>query len=148
MLKAFGNLSVDGKIDVLNETPMYIFRNYIPNKKVKCNYCQPPWMNGKMKKCLRERSKVITIYYKHGQKKRTKKKLQPKAAYCTRNIMKAENRYILRMTSKLNDSKAAPETYWSILNQLLYNKKIPSMPPLVVNNKLLSGFCIKANLFK
>ena len=78
MLKDFGNLSVDGKIDVLNETPMYIFRNYIPNKKVKCNYSQPPWMNDKMKKCLRERSKVIKIHYKHGQKKRTKENYNQK----------------------------------------------------------------------
>ena len=28
------------------------------------------------------------------------------------------------MTSKLNDPKTAPKTYWSILNQFLYNKKI------------------------
>ena len=62
--------------------------------------------------------------------------------------MKAINGYILTMTRKLNDSKAAPKTYWSILNRLLYNKKISSIPALVVNNKFLSGFCIKANLFK
>ena len=36
-VKAFGNLSVDEKDDVLNETLMNIFRNYIQNKKVKCN---------------------------------------------------------------------------------------------------------------
>ena len=47
-VKAFVNLSVDGKVDVLNETLMNIFRNYTPNKKVKCNYCQPPWMNEKI----------------------------------------------------------------------------------------------------
>ena len=35
-VEAFRNLSVDGKVDVLNETLMNIFRNYIPNKKVKC----------------------------------------------------------------------------------------------------------------
>ena len=57
------------KNDVLNETLMNIFRNYIPNKKFKCNYCQPPWMNDKIKKCLRERSKLTKSYYKYGQKK-------------------------------------------------------------------------------
>ena len=71
-VKAFGNLPVDGKVDVLNETLMNIFRNYIPKKKVKCNYCQSPWMNDKIKKCLRERSKLIKFCYKHGQKKWTK----------------------------------------------------------------------------
>ena len=56
-VKAFGNLSVDGEIDVLNETLMNIFRNYIPNKKVKCNYCQLPWMNDK-KKMLERKIKI------------------------------------------------------------------------------------------
>ena len=41
-VKGFGNLSVDGKVGILNETLMNIFRNYIPNNKVKCNCCQPP----------------------------------------------------------------------------------------------------------
>ena len=67
-VKAFEHLSVDGRVDVLNETIMNIFRNYIPSKKVKCNYCQPPWMNDKIKKCLRERSKLTKIYYKQGKK--------------------------------------------------------------------------------
>ena len=51
------------------------------------------------------------------------------------------------MTSKRNNPKAAPKTYWSILNQFLYNKEIPSIDPLLVNNKFISDFCIKANLF-
>ena len=41
-VKAFGKHSVDGKVDVLSETLMNIFRNNIPNKKAKSNYCQPP----------------------------------------------------------------------------------------------------------
>ena len=37
--KAFENRSVDGKA---NETLLHIFQNYIPNKKIKCDYRQPP----------------------------------------------------------------------------------------------------------
>ena len=55
-VKAFGNLSVDGKVDSRNERLVNIFWNYIPNKNVKCSYCQSPCMNDKIKKCLRERS--------------------------------------------------------------------------------------------
>ena len=32
-VKAFGNLSIDAKVDVLNETLINIFRNYVSNKK-------------------------------------------------------------------------------------------------------------------
>ena len=44
--------------------------------------------------------------------------------------MKAKNDYTQRMTNKLNDPKADPKTYWSILNRFLYNKKIAAIPPL------------------
>ena len=51
------------------------------------------------------------------------------------------------MTSKPIDPKTAPKTYWSILNRFLHNKNIPSIPPLLVNNKFISEFRVKANLF-
>ena len=35
--KAFENLSVDEKVYFLNKTLLNVFRNYIPNKKVKCD---------------------------------------------------------------------------------------------------------------
>ena len=55
-------------------------------------------------------------YYKHGQKKEDQEKLPTKAAFCTEEILKTKSDYMLRMTNRLNDPKAAPETY----------KKIPS----------------------
>ena len=145
--KAFGNLPVDRKVDLLNETLLNIFRNYIPIKKIKFNYCQPPWMIDNIKRCVKERSKLTKFFYKNGQKREDKEKLEAKATYCTEQIMKAKNDYTQRMTNKLNDPKAAPKTYWSILNRFLYNKKIPAIPPLLVNGKFASDFCTKANLF-
>ena len=67
--KAFENLSVDGKVKHLNETLLNIFRNYIPNKKIKCDYRQPPWINDNIKSSLKQRSKLTKIYYKNGLRK-------------------------------------------------------------------------------
>ena len=50
------------------------------------------------------------------ERKGRKTKLEAKAAYCTEKIIKAKNDYILVMTNKLNDPKAPPKTYWSILH--------------------------------
>ena len=47
--KAFENLSVDEKVELLNKTLLNIFRNCIPNKKIKCDYRQPPWMTDNIK---------------------------------------------------------------------------------------------------
>ena len=48
---------------------------------------------------------------------------------------------------KLEDPKSAPKTCWTILNCLIYNKKIPTIPPLFVNGNSVSDFSVKANLF-
>ena len=51
------------------------------------------------------------------------------------------------MTSKLADSHTAPKTYWTLLNRLLYNKKIPAIPPLLLDGKCVSDFYEKSNIF-
>ena len=71
--RVFRKLSVDRKVDLLNETLLNMFRNYIPNKKIKFNYCQPAWMNDNIKRCLKERSKLTKFFYKNGQIGKKKK---------------------------------------------------------------------------
>ena len=51
------------------------------------------------------------------------------------------------MTTKLEYSNAAPKTYWAILNRLLYNKKIPAIPPLFVDGSFISDYCKKQIFF-
>ena len=51
------------------------------------------------------------------------------------------------MTTKLQDPKTAAKTYWAILSRLIYNKKIPAIPSLLVKGKFVSDFCEKTNLF-
>ena len=61
--------------------------------------------------------------------------------------MEAKNHYIVKMTTNLQDAKAAAKTYLAILSRLLYNEKIPEIPSLLVNGKFVSYFWEKANLF-
>ena len=144
---AFKDLSVNEKVEFLNETLLNIFRNYIPNKKIKCDYRQPPWMTDKTKTLLKQRYKLTKLFYKNGQTTTDHKNVLLKSAECTKEIIEAKKMYILTMSKKLEDSKTAPKTYWTILNRLIYNKKIPTIPPLFVNGNFVSDFSVKANLF-
>ena len=65
--KAFENLSIDAKVELFNETLLNIFRHYIPNKKIKCDYHQSPWMNDNIKRKLKQRTKLIKYFYKNDQ---------------------------------------------------------------------------------
>ena len=141
--KAFENLSVDKKVDFLNKTLLNIFRNYIPNKKIKCDYRQPPWMTDNIK----ERCKLTKFFYINGQRKIDRDKVLERSEEYTKQILKAKKNYILKMTKTLADSKTSPKTYWTILNRLLYNRKLPTIPCLLDDGKLVSDFCKKPNIF-
>ena len=147
MNRAFENLPVNEKVELLNETLLNIFGSYIPNKKIKCDYRQPPCMADNIKKTLKQRSKLTKLFYKNGQRNSDHIKVLEKSEECASLISEAKKNYILKMTSKLEDSNTASKTYWSILNRFLYNKKIPAIPPLLVDGNFISDFCEKANLF-
>ena len=54
--------------------------------------------------------------------------------------LEAKKNYILKMTKKLADSNTSPKTYRTMLSRLLYIKKLPIIPPLLVDDKLVSDF--------
>ena len=56
-------------------------------------------------------------------------------------------KYHERLANKLNDPKTAPKTYWAILNTFVNGSKIPLISSLQVDNKLVTDFLDKANLF-
>ena len=51
------------------------------------------------------------------------------------------------MCEKPNGPITAPKTYWKIINRFLSNKKIPAIPPLLVNGEIISDFSRKASIF-
>ena len=104
-------------------------------------------MTDNIKKSLKERCKLRNFFYKNGQKKIDHDKVLEKSEECTKQILEAKKNYILKMTKKLADSNTSPKTYWTILNRLLYNGKLPKIPPLLVNGTLVSSLCKKANIF-
>ena len=61
------------------------------------------------------------------------------------NIRKEE--YQNHIALKLNDPMTNTKTYWSILKTFYNGKKVPVIPPLLINNKLISDLKVKANHF-
>ena len=46
---------------------------------------------------------------------------------------------------KLNNPKTISKTYWSILKTFYNGRKIPTIPPILMEDKLESDFKIKTN---
>ena len=79
LAKDFWKSFFDRNVDLLNETLLNIFKNYIQNGKIKFNYCQSPRMNENIKRYLKERSKLtffFLFFCKNDQKREYKPKLE------------------------------------------------------------------------
>ena len=81
--KPFENLSSDGKVELLNETLLNIFRNNIPNKKLKCAF---------------------------SSRESDHDKVLEKSPECTIKTFETKKRYILKMINKLEDPNTASKT--------------------------------------
>ena len=62
-------------------------------------------------------------------------------------INKSKQNYYSRVASKLTNVQRNSKTYWSLLNRFLNNKKIPLIPPLFHENKFVTNFKEKAEIF-
>ena len=51
------------------------------------------------------------------------------------------------MGKRLNDPSTSAKSYWSLLKTFYNKRKIPLIPPLLVNNNFVTDFKEKANLF-
>ena len=55
--------------------------------------------------------------------------------------------YHSKLAAKLVSPSTSAKTYWSNLKTFANGRKVPVMPPLLINNEFISNFKIKANYF-
>ena len=58
----------------------------------------------------------------------------------TKTISEAKEKYISHLSQKLIDPSTEPKTYWKIIHRFVNNRKTPMIPPVLVNNKIISNF--------
>ena len=58
-------------------------------------------------------------------------------------IYEKKNDYYNALAKKLSDSTTSFKTYWSISKTFYNTKKVPIMPPILIENKLETDFLKK-----
>ena len=125
---------------------MTILGNFIPHKLLKFKCKQSLWVNPKIYSLHRNCEKLTKVFYKNPSDS-FKEVLMSKPTSCSNLIVTAKENYQKKMTEKLDNSFAAPKTYWSILNNFLGKRKAANIPRLIVIDFVVSDFTRKANLF-
>ena len=62
-------------------------------------------------------------------------------------VISAKDLYYKNLAKKLNNPLLQAKTYWSILKVFYNDKKIPIIPPLLIDNKFVTDVKSKANIF-
>ena len=63
------------------------------------------------------------------------------------SIEASKERYYSCLSKKLMEPSTSPKTYWSVLKSFHNNKKIPCIPPIFHENRFVTNFKEKAELF-
>ena len=79
---------------------MNLFRNSIPNKKVKYKYVEALWINKNIKSTLNKRSWLTKRYYVHGQVQSDYDLLISYLKKCREMILSSKPVYMLKMSYK------------------------------------------------
>ena len=104
-------------------------------------------MNNEIKCACLKKAKIYRRYVKNIHSIINQHDLQNAVTFSTNLISEAKNRYICSLGEKLNDPKLGVKAYWSIVNKFLHKKKIPLIPPIVVNDNIITSVSEKAGMF-
>ena len=145
--KALRNLSINDMIFLFNKTVKDIISNYIPHETVTFDDRDPLWINKNVKQLILEKNEMYEKYLNDNKDSRIFDKVK-----CLQNeldsiIESNKHKYYSRLSKKLADSMASTKSYWSTLQIFLNNKKIPCIPLLKHQNKYVTDFKEKAEIF-
>ena len=99
----------------------------------------------KIKKLLIDKSKLYKLYIKNSRKIGAHDKLLNMTNNKTTEISNGKKIYFDNLRKNLSDPKLNRKGYWGILKSFTNWKKIPIIPPLLINDQLVTNFNKKAN---
>ena len=145
--RAFSNTNVNKKVDIFNRTILNILSNFIPHETIVCNDKDPPWFNNRIKTLIKEKNATYKIFRHNKDNPDLIYRLKFLQERLSTSIESSKERYYARIANRLNNTQKSSKTYWSLLKIFLNNKKIPLIPPLFHENRFITDFKEKAELF-
>ena len=145
--RLFDKKDLNAQVITLNETILNVFRNYVPNKYITVDDKDPVWMNEIIKSKMKAKNKLYKQYIKNGRFESDFVFIESLVNEINELISNAKNLYYVNLAKKLNNPLLQAKTYWSILKTFYNDKKIPLIPPLLINDKFVTDIQAKANIF-
>ena len=83
-------------------------------------------------------------YKRNGKKTEDYDLLVKAVSEVSQLIEKSKDEYYYRLGKRLNDPSTSAKSYWTILKTFYNKRKIPLIPPLLINNSFVTDFLKKS----
>ena len=143
----FANKTVGSQVSELNDLLLNTYSNYIPNKTVLCDDEDPPWMNNGIRTAIEMKNNAYKKYIRSGMGHNYYIRLENLTTELSNLIRDTKTEYHSMLAAKLVNPSTSAKTYRSILKTFANGRKVPVIPPLLINNEFISNFKTKANYF-
>ena len=104
-------------------------------------------MNDRIKSKIQQKNSLFKQYVKNGKTVHNYQNLRFAITELSDCIMERKNEYNFQLSQSLNNPATSAKTYWTILKTFYSGKKIPLIPPLVINDQVITDFPEKTNYF-
>ena len=144
---SLNNLKVNEQVSVFNETIVNILSNFVPNELITCDDRDLPRMNRYIKNviaAINDFHKKFVLPSSNIANLLMFKDLQNQLI---QSIHTAKQRYFNKISKTLCDPLTSTKCYWSLWKTTLNEKKVPCIPPIYHNNKYVTDFKEKSEIF-
>ena len=145
--RLFSGYNINDQVAAFNEVLLNIFQNYVPNKYITIDDKDPVWMNDFVKSKIKANNLLFKQYIQNSRFVSDFRLLENVVNELNYLISSNKALYYDNLAKKLNNPLLQTKTYWSILKTFYNDKKIPIIPPLLVNDKFVTDIQMKANIF-
>ena len=104
-------------------------------------------MNETIKSKIKTRNKLYKQYIENGRFESDFMMIESLITEINDLITSTKDLYYNNLAKRLNNPLLQARTYWSILKTFYNNKKIPIIPPLLIDDKFVTDIQTKANIF-
>ena len=104
-------------------------------------------MTDRIKNKIFKKDYIYKSYISNGKTAIDYQKLHDIGSEISQMISKSKKEYYDQLFKKRNDPLTSSKTYWSILKTFYGGTKIPLIPPIIINNKVIKNFREKTNVF-
>ena len=145
---AFLNCNCDEQVELFTKTLTNVFNNFIPHTVKYCNDKDPPWINNRIKMLISLKDDIFQKVLKDPFNLLLSQDFTEIQKLVVSELENSKQDYYKRLAQKLiSNRKVNPKFYWTMLKTLLSDTKIPCIPPLIAENKFVTDFEKKAELF-